>query len=336
MNLRRLGRGAAFALLGLSLVFLIGPRNAELAWEPLPKPAPLPAQLSGLDAYLAAAEARLGNVTPGTEKHIVWGPQGQQKAPWAVVYLHGFTATRHEIAPLPEKVAEALGGHVFYTRLSGHGQPGEAMGQATLAHWKADAQEALRIGHQLGERVLVIGNSTGATLSAWLAQREEGAGVAGWVLVSPNFGPKNRWAQIINWPWGRQLARLLQGAEQNEAPRNALKARFWTHRYPTEALFPMMALVKQVNDSALESIKAPTLMMLSPRDTIIDVEAARAAYARLGSANKRLSEIDFSESLNQHVLAGDIEAPAATAPMAAQIVEFARGLNPAASQTASR
>lgn len=324
MKLRGTGRLWALAALGLVLLFLIGPRNAELAYEPLPPPPALPTELSQLDAHLAAAEARLDNVHPDTEKRIVWGPQGRQRAPWAVVYLHGFTATRHELAPLPEKVAEALGGHVFYTRLAGHGQPGEALGRASLSQWKQDAREALQIAHLLGERVLVIGNSTGATLGAWLAQREEGRQVDAWVWISPNFGPRNRWAELINWPWGRQLARLIEGPEQNDAPRNALKARFWTHRYPTEGLFPMMALVQQARESALESIKTPTLMLLSPRDSVIDVEAARRAFARLGSAAKQLAEVDYSESLNQHVLAGDIEAPAATQPMAQQIVAFTR------------
>ena len=318
-----------FAAALLGAVLLMGPRNAEQAWMPAPKFTALPASLDQLDAHLAAAEARVGDITPGAEKQIVWGPGGRQRAPWAVVYLHGFSATRQEIAPVPELVARELGGHVYYARLAGHGQPGEAMGRMTVAQWKADALEALAIGHQLGERVLVMGTSTGATLAAWSAQRPEGRDVAAWVMVSPNFGPKDRFADVINWPWGQQLARWIRGETMRVPPRDPphpLKERFWTQEYPTAALFPMMALVARVRDSALDSIKAPLLMMLSPRDQVIDVNAARAAYARFGSTNKQLIEVDYSQSPGQHVLAGAIESPEASAPMAAQVLEFVRGL----------
>lgn len=324
MSWRRLANRAAVSALGVSLMFLIGPRNPEAALEPPAAQTPPPASLEALDAHLAAREAALGNVIPGTEKRIVWGAGGKQRAPWAVVFLHGFSASRQELAPLPELVAQGLGGHVFYTRLAGHGQPGEALGKATVADWKADALEALAIGQLLGERVLVIGNSTGATLAAWLAQQEAARQVAAYVMVSPNFGPKDPWAQVINWPWGRQLARLVQGPERSYPPRSELKARYWTHRYPTEALFPMMALVDHVHRSPLEWIQAPLLMLVSPRDSVISVEAAQAAFRRFGSPAKKLIEVNYSESLGQHILAGDIEDPKASAPMAQQILDFVR------------
>ncbi len=319
----RIAWGAALALLACGLTFSIGPRNGEIAWEPAPMtPVQLPEPLEALERHLQAEEARFPGLTPGTEKHIVWGEKGRQRAPWAVVYLHGFSATRQEMAPLPERLAESLGGNTFYTRLAGHGLPGEAMGEASVGQWKADALEALQIGQRLGERVLVVGASTGATLAAWLAQREEAKGVAGWVLISPNFGPRDPKAGVINWPWGRSIARMVQGPEYQETPANERKARFWTHRYPTKALFPMMALVERVRGSELGKIQAPTLMLMSPRDTVIDVSEARAAFERIGSARKQLIEVDYSESPGQHVLAGEIDAPRAVPPMVEQIREF--------------
>lgn len=286
----------------------------------------LPSQLDQLDAHLAAAEARLLDVTPGAEKQIVWGVAGRARAPWAVIYLHGFTATRQEMAPLPELLAQGLGGHVFYTRLTGHGRPGAAMAGMSVAQWQADALEALALGHKLGEKVLVMGTSTGATLAAWAALQPQGRDVAAWVMVSPNFGPKDRFAALINWSWGRALIHWVHGGVMRYQPGNATKARFWTHEYPTSALGPMMSLVNQVRASRLESVKAPLLMLLSPRDSVINVADARAAFKRFGSAIKCLIEVDYSESAGQHVLAGDIEAPKATSTMVAQVLAFVQGL----------
>ncbi len=278
--------------------------------------------MNQLDAELAAAEARFGDVTPGTEKHIVWGPLGHVRAPWAVIYLHGFTATRQEIAPLPERVAQGLGGHCFYTRLAGHGRPGAAMAGMTVAQWQADALEALAIGQRLGERVLVIAASTGATLAAWAAQQAAGQGVAAWVLLSPNFGPKDPWAALMNWAWGRWLVRVATGGMRRSTPSSPQTAPFWTHEYPSVALFPMMALVRQVRASALEDIRAPVQVFYSPRDRTINVHQVRAAFARLGSPHKQLIEVNDSDSVGQHVLAGDLLAPNSTAPLVAQVLAF--------------
>ena len=284
----------------------------------------LPDRLDQLDGYLAASEARWGDVRPGTEKTIIWGAVGQQRAPWAVVYLHGFTATRQEMAPLAERVAAGLGGHVFYTRLAGHGRPELAMEGMRLKQWKADVREALAIGSLLGERVLVIGCSTGATLAAWAALKTKA--VDAWVMVSPNFRPKDPFSALLNWRLGRWLARQVHGRMMGEPASSEARRRFWTSRHPTSALFPMMTLVAQVRASRLDKVTAPLLMLYSPRDTVIHVPALRAAFERFGSQPKQLIEVHYSESPGQHVLAGDIDAPLATPRMAAEILAFVRQL----------
>ena len=78
----------------LIIIFLAGPRVAvdtELA------PISLPVDL---DSYLAASEAQFSDIVPNTEKTIIWASEPGQKTDIAVVYLHGFSATRQETAPL--------------------------------------------------------------------------------------------------------------------------------------------------------------------------------------------------------------------------------------------
>ncbi|MCS6810762.1 MAG: hypothetical protein NZ694_05770, partial [Tepidimonas sp.] len=160
----------AALLLLLPLLWLLGPRVAYGPDEPAARPQP-PAELARLDAWLAAQEQAVAGLRPQAAKRVVWHGVAGQRTPWAVVYLHGFTATRMETHPLAERVAQALGANLFETRLSGHGQPAEALREVRAQDWLADAVEAVRIGAMLGERVLVIGTSTGGTLGAWLALR---------------------------------------------------------------------------------------------------------------------------------------------------------------------
>ena len=105
--------------------------SGSLAGSTAPTPrAPPPADLAELDGWLHASEAAFTDLRPGTNKGIVWHGADRQRRPWAVVYLHGFSASRLETAPLAEVVAQALGAHVFYTRLTGHGRGGQAMAEA--------------------------------------------------------------------------------------------------------------------------------------------------------------------------------------------------------------
>jgi len=302
---------------------LSGSRAGSTA--PTPR-APPPADLVALDGWLQANEAAFIDLRPGTSKGIVWQGADRQRRPWAVVYLHGFSASRMETAPLAEVVAQALGAHVFYTRLTGHGRSGDAMAEALPQDWMADTLEALHIGNLLGQRVLLMSCSTGATLATWLGTSALGSQVAANVFLSPNFGPKDWRGELVNWPWGRRLVLTMAGESRGWVPGSEAEALAWTCLYPTRAVFPMMALVKAVRDSDLARFQAPVQMYFSEQDQTVSPARIKAAFARFGSLQKQLVPVGYSQSKGQHVLAGTIMDPAAVAPMAEGIVKWVRGL----------
>lgn len=317
---------AAFGLVAAGTALWLGPSNtSEADAAPLPVPE-LPAAASALPEHLARLEARHTDILPGTEKAVRFFRGGSERSAWAVVYLHGFSATRQETAPLVDVVADALGAHTFATRLTGHGQDGAALAGASVAAWKADALEALAIGRLLGERVLVIGVSTGAGLAAWLAQQPQAQHDTAWVLISPNLGLRERTSEIINWPWGRDIARLVAGPEHSFEPRNAEHARYWTTRYPVEALYPLMATVHLARTLPFEQWQTPVLMLLAPKDRVIDSEAARAAYTRIGAKEKRLVDVSDSTDALQHVITGRILSPGNTERVARLVADWADSL----------
>ncbi|MDH4449046.1 MAG: YqiA/YcfP family alpha/beta fold hydrolase [Rhodoferax sp.] len=314
------------AALGIAVAaYMVGPRYP--AGEAIPTVREqAPTDLSALDAWIAKQEAAFPAIKSGTAKEIVWADKAGQKTPWSIIYLHGFSASRLETAPLTEKVAKALGANVFYTRLQGHGLPGAAMGEARMQDWLADAVEALRIGQLLGERVLVISCSTGATLATWLGTQSSLGRMAGHVFISPNFGPKDGRADLMNGPWGPQIAHAVLGSDRHWTPASAAESNAWSTSYPTQSLFPMMALVKVVREGPLETFRSPVLVLYSPADETVDPDQTRAAFERLGSAVKQLEPVGYSEAKGQHVLAGDIKAPRATEPMVHTIATWALSL----------
>lgn len=322
---------AVVALVALpALAYFAGPVYRVDARITAPSLPAAGGDAAALEPWLTAAESRFPDIVPGAEKTIVWAHPDRRRTPLAVVYLHGYTATRQEVAPLCDQLAAALGANLFYTRLTGHGRAPVALGEASAEDWLRDAAEALAIGRALGERVVVVGTSTGGTLALWLAQRPEAADIAAQILVSPNLGPRDERSTLLAGPWGYQLQRWLIGEEYRWQPANERQAKYWTWKYPARALVPMMALVRSVRDSPLEDIRVPTLVIHSPKDSVVSPARIEAAYARLGAPMKRIVKVEDSEDRAHHVLAGDILAPAGTAALLAPMLDFLRGAAPQA------
>lgn len=323
---KRLLQVLLVVVLVATVAFLVGPRNSFGPQMPTARPAP-PQNIAQLEAWLRDSEKAFPDMKPDNAKGITWANHAGERTPWAVVYLHGFSASRLETAPLADTVAQALGANVFHTRLTGHGLDSvEAMGDATVQDWMADVVEALQIGKTLGDKVLVIGVSTGATLATWAALSPQAKDMHAMVLISPNFGPKDKRADIVNGPWGQQIALALEGPVRSWTPDSPDEANAWTSRYATRAIFPMMALVKEVRESNLAAIQTPLLMLYSENDEVVNPQESKAAFARMGSSRKSLHMVDYSTSKGQHVLAGRIKAPTAVAPMADTIVQWVKSL----------
>lgn len=284
----------------------------------------LPSDLSQLDAWLADQEAKL-DIIDGAEKTIIWS-QTKQKTQYSVVYLHGFSASRQESAPVADIVATSLDANLFYTRLTGHGLQDNGLVECTSEDWKKDTLEAIGIGQQLGHKVIIIAKSTGATLATWLMQQEAVATehIAALVFLSPNFSPNSRAAYLLDivGDMGLKLIETLAGKTYSWEPPTPLQAKYWTYSYPYTALAHMIRLVKEVMKIDKASIEVPTLMVYSPQDAVVSPSAIEESFAQWGGAQKSLHTFELSESPNQHVLAGNIVSPSSTEALCGIIEHF--------------
>jgi alpha-beta hydrolase superfamily lysophospholipase len=280
-----------------------------------------------LDAYVTQREADTPNLRPGLGREIIWAyPASKAKTPLSIVYVHGFSATKGEIRPLPDLVAKALGANLFYARLSGHGQDGAAMGTATVHDWVNDYAEAMAIGRALGERVVVIGTSTGGGLITWaLSQPSLSESMAGVVMISPNYGVQAAGSQILTAPFGKQLANLIIGKERGFEPENELHATWWTPKYPTDALLPMAAITALAAGQAVENIKTPAFFIYSKTDKVIRPELVEQVAERWGGP-KQILAVEKNDDLYSHVIAGDALSPSTTQPLADAIIAWAKTL----------
>ncbi|MDG3040809.1 alpha/beta hydrolase [Roseicyclus marinus] len=277
-------------------------------------------------AFLAAREGAYDDIRPGEAARIVWAGEEGAVTPLSIVYLHGFSAGTEEIRPVPDRVAEALGANLIYARLAGHGRSGAAMAEARAGDWVQDTALFLEIGRRLGERVLVIGTSTGGTLAAWaMSDPAMALDVAGVVLVSPNFAVANRAGFLLEQPLARHWIPLVAGAERRFEPLNAGQAAHWTTQYPTVATVSLGTLLRELRARDLGAAVQPVLVLFADSDRVVSAPATRAAMARWGGP-VTLAPVslpgDGADPFH-HVIAGDILSPAMTDEVVQTILDWA-------------
>jgi pimeloyl-ACP methyl ester carboxylesterase len=276
-----------------------------------------------LEAYIRRSEGRLANIRENCEKKIVWHGTEKRKTALAVVYIHGFSASRMETWPLCDRLASSLGANLYYTRLNGHGQDGAALGAARVEDWLVDGLEAVSIGSRLASKIILIGTSTGGTLATWLAaQRPVAPLIHSLILISPNFFPKNPLAAAALCPPALRLLEHLFGGWRSFSVVNAAQARYWTIRYPLKAVATMMQLVWRAWRIDLKHAAMPVMMMLNPWDRVINVSLAVIRYLTFPGARKRLMLFTGNKDPGRHVLAGEILAPEGTEKALAWIQSY--------------
>jgi esterase/lipase len=277
-----------------------------------------------LESYLAEREQQVHsdfNLVPGTEKRVVWREPGQ-RTEYAVIYLHGFSATRQETAPLAERIAASLGANLFETRLTGHGHSERPMHGVQAEAWLQDAVEALSVGARIGNKLVVVGTSTGGTLALATANHESAAAVTDMVLISPNLQPSDRRSNWLTRPLGPLLAQLISGDTRSWTAHNEQQERYWSTSYPTTAVVEVMRLVDYVRRQLPMSLPQDLLVIVSPDDSVVSAEVTKQVFERIDAPEQRLIEFDQAQDPSRHVLAGDILSPDTTDTIAATIVDF--------------
>jgi len=309
----------------LSAPFMFGP------YEPTETTASFdPAKFGeGVQVYLESVEAQFDDIRPDSAKRVIWAGQPETRRPLSIVYFHGFSASSQEIRPVPDNVAAQLGANLVFTRFRGHGRSNDAMAEGSVQGWMQDAAEALAVGRAVGDEVIVISTSTGGTIAALaLLQPEMAKGVKGLVFVSPNFGINNRMAPLLTFPAARYWLPLLAGKRRSFEPRTPEQALHWTTEYPSEAVFPMAAMVKHSVAQDYSGMTIPALFYYSNDDKVVRPDITATVEAGWGGKTTRatpiLTETDDSFA---HVVAGDIMSPGNTGAATDAILDWIKGLN---------
>ena len=308
----------------LGLFLWLGPRetvNEEVAFAPVT----IPADIGG---YLSEKEAQFTDIIEDAHKQVIWAGAVGEQTEYSVLYLHGFSGTSHEIRPVPENVATALGANLYYARLAGHGRSGDAMMDGSPEKWVQDAIEAIEIGGRLGKKIIILATSNGGAVTTYVLKNAEYADkVTGVVLTSPAYKLGNPLTALLDFPWVRYWGNYVAGERRGFKGENEDHEKYWTNEYPTLATLPMATVQRAVRKMDFSTIEVPALFFVSDEDIVIDPKWVRDVASRWGiGARVEKRVMTDADDPYHHVLSGDILSPNQTAETTAIIVEWAQGL----------
>jgi len=282
--------------------------------------------ISSLDESIKMDEERFENLRPNIEKKILWAQKPSFKTKISLVFIHGFSASRAELSPVIERVAKELKANIFFTRLTGHGQDGQSLANATLNDWLKDTEEAIKIGEILGNRIVLIGSSTGCSLIHSILEQQQN--ISSVIYVSPNFGTKSIKGQLLRISGIKKLLPIIFGNEISFSSENSEHKRGWTLSYPPRALLAIKDSVMAARKCNHSQIKVPILFWFSDEDQIVSAKATRRVIAKMGDNASVYNPLLTSEDdSSKHGILGDILSASQTHNGVNKIVDWLKKNN---------
>lgn len=303
-----------WSLISFSLIVL------TYIFGPSPKPPvykiemPSVPEMSGLEAFLAKQESQ-HKIKPNNEARIVWANDSlKDKTKYCIVYLHGFSACQEEGNPVHRNVAKAFGCNLYLSRLSQHGiDTTDQLINLTPENYWESAKQALAIGKKLGEKVILMGTSTGATQALQLAAAFPND-VYALILYSPNIAINDPNAYLLNNPWGLQIARLVKKSNYNDpADERPIYKAYWNKPYRLEAAVALEEMLETtMTKSTFEKIHQPVLMLYyykdeADQDKVVKVSAMKEMFNQLSTASYLKREKALPNT-GDHVMASPIKS----------------------------
>ena len=295
----------------LAALYFLGPHPAKPVYTNiLPE---ISDSGAALERYVAKLESR-HHLKLNNEAHIVWANDSlKNTTEYAIVYLHGFSASQEEGNPVHRNIAKAFGCNLYLARLAQHGiDTTDALYHFTAEELWETGKEAYAIGKKLGKKVILMGTSTGGTLALQLAAAYPE--IAGLVLYSPNIEINDPNAWLLNDPWGLQIARLVKKSNLNTAARgDSIYNQFWNHTYRLEATVQLEELLETTMlPTTFQQIKQPVLSLYyykneKEQDPVVKVSAIQKMMGQLGTAENLKKSVAIPEAGN-HVLASPIQS----------------------------
>ena len=303
----RLLKIVILSIFTLFVIYFLGPQP--------PKPVlndilPAVASINELDNYVSAMEST-HSIKPNNEAKIIWADSSKTQTEYAIVYLHGFSASQMEGDPVHQNIAKQFHCNLYLARLAEHGiDTTEDLMNLTAENYWESAKMAYAIGKQIGKKVILMSTSTGGTLALQLAANYPE--IAGLILYSPNIEVFNPAAPLLNNPWGLQIGRaVLKGKYVDVKYTDSAYPKYWNRHYRIEAVVALQNLLEAtMTETTFKKIHQPTLALYyykdeAHQDNVVKVTAIQKMMQQIATPDDLKLSMALPNTGN-HVLASPI------------------------------
>lgn len=291
----------------MAAIYLLGPHPEKPYFD---NALPYISNQISIDDYVSEMESNF-KIKDNNEAKIIWADSSHQVTEYAIVYLHGFSASQMEGDPVHRNIAKQFNCNLYLARLAEHGLTGsDAMLNLTAENLWVSAKEAYAIGKKIGKKVILMSTSTGGTLSLKLAANFPE--IAGLILYSPNIEINNPSAFLLNDPWGLQIARMVQGSKYNNvAYTHKDFPKYWNPHYRLEATVALENLIEAtMNEQLFKKVNQPCLALYyykddAHQDKVVKVAAIQRMFTQI-STPANLKVMKAMPKTENHVLASPL------------------------------
>lgn len=303
----RLLKIVILSIFTLFVIYFLGPQPPKPVLNDL---LPAVASINELDTYVSAMEST-HLIKPNNEAKIIWADSSKTQTEYAIVYLHGFSASQMEGDPVHQNMAKQFHCNLYLARLAEHGiDTTENLMNLTAENYWESAKMAYAIGKQIGKKVILMSTSTGGTLALQLAANYPE--IAGLILYSPNIEVFNPAAPLLNNPWGLQIGRaVLKGKYVDVKYTDSAYPKYWNRHYRIEAVVALQNLLEAtMTETTFKKIHQPTLALYyykdeAHQDNVVKVTAIQKMMQQIATPDDLKLSMALPNTGN-HVLASPI------------------------------
>lgn len=229
---------------------------------------------------------------PGNEERLVRFAPG--KTPLAILYIHGFGASRADGEFVVDKIAKQFRANTYYLRLPGQGTNMEDQAKATRDDYLREAVTALMMMEKLGDNVIVIGTSMGGLLATYLAA-EYPDKMKAVILASPFYNFASTAGRMLHCGLFFKLMTKIMPVRVDTSPVPPEKDNWTLYWYKEEYLSAFRSVLDLTESYAREEVytkvSVPVLMLYYYRDKehqdrTAQVSSMREAFPLFGKAGK--------------------------------------------------
>lgn len=246
--------------------------------------------------YRLAISEKLG-AKKGNEEKLL--RISEKPTEYAVLYIHGFLASRAEGEYIVDRVSKRYKMNAYYLRLPGHGTNMNDHASQRAEDYINLVEQALYHMRFLGKKTIVMATSTGGVLSFYLASKHPDK-IDSMIIASPFLDFASPAARVMYYPGGIELVQLLYGnvrkAQMDPKDERYIYDEYKKHWYTENKFEAFRALVNLrsaiFTKEILEKVNTPLLMFIYPKDEVASAESMQKAFKMMPQKNKTIRRIE--------------------------------------------